>query len=348
MKKVYLIILAVLAIALASCGSDEEFTVHGQLKNPGTDGVILTYYGSRGLTNASVKLQQDGRFLLGGVAPKPSLATLTTADGTLLATLIVKNGDELSVEGDADQPLFITVNGNDDSHQIAQWTKNHAKEIARGDAEAINSEIKNLIIRHPDKRWAAALLATRFVGMGHEALADSLIGLMRPEARTPEILQGFNAVVTAFNPGTAEQKVQAFSLYSRCDSIVTFRPASQRVSLLCFLDADTKARDSIAAQLKNISGQYGSGRRVSLLEISVAADSASWRQSLGTGNPRWEQMWAQGGTASPAIRKLYIPRLPYFVVADSTGTQIYRGSSIKQARSALENNLLDNEPLNDQ
>lgn len=53
----------------------------------------------------------------------------------------------------------------------------------------------------------------------------------------------------------------------------------------------------------------------------------------------WLQTWAPGSVASTNIGKLSIPRLPYFIVADSTGAQIYRGPSISTAENTISGKL---------
>ena len=38
---------------------------------------------------------------------------------------------------------------------------------------------------------------------------------------------------------------------------------------------------------------------------------------------------------TPAVRELAIPRLPYYIVADSTGRQLYRGQSASRAEAEV-------------
>ena len=46
-----------------------------------------------------------------------------------------------------------------------------------------------------------------------------------------------------------------------------------------------------------------------------------------------------GSVAAPAFDLMGIQRLPYFLVVDSTGTQLYRGPSITQAEKTLKSKL---------
>ena len=56
---------------------------------------------------------------------------------------------------------------------------------------------------------------------------------------------------------------------------------------------------------------------------------------------RWDtatlqQAWAPGGIFARDVDRLAIPSLPYYIIADTAGRQIYRGSSLAAAIDSLD------------
>ena len=80
-------------------------------------------------------------------------------------------------------------------------------------------------------------------------------------------------------------------------------------------------------------------------DISCDTDTSTWKQSL--------RQLADSGKTSADIRRFWTPsaynlevfenmpvrRVPWFVVADSTGRVLYRGSSVAEARNQQNNTL---------
>ncbi|MDE6121334.1 MAG: hypothetical protein K2F63_06050, partial [Muribaculaceae bacterium] len=60
-------------------------------------------------------------------------------------------------------------------------------------------------------------------------------------------------------------------------------------------------------------------------------DTADWRKSVLPDSASWRQGWAAGTVSAIGVDRLAIPSLPFFVVCDSTGRQIYRGSDMTRA-----------------
>lgn len=71
----------------------------------------------------------------------------------------------------------------------------------------------------------------------------------------------------------------------------------------------------------------------------MARDSARWKQATARDSATWVQAWAPGSAASVDFQRLAIPALPYFVVADSSGTQVWRGGSVKLMKKNIEQRL---------
>jgi hypothetical protein len=93
-------------------------------------------------------------------------------------------------------------------------------------------------------------------------------------------------------------------------------------------------RDSILEQLRHIALHRSAGR-FDMVDFSVDSDTLVWKRSIVTDSATWTQGWVAGSISGQALAKLGIPTVPYFIVVDSAGRQVWRGQSISEARSYI-------------
>lgn len=330
-----LLIATLLIPLLWACDSEQKFTIEGEVKGAGARTLTLTYLADGGLKRISVPAV-DGVFAISAASTVPSLATLAMSDGTPIGTLVVENGMEITLTADISDPTKIEIEGSDPSKKIAEWIADNAEAIKKSDSETINRSIARFIADNTSDIASTALLVSQFHTEGYEPLADSLFTIIDTSARPTAMVQNFNAVLASQMSTSAFADISAMTLYEYRDSLINYNPRSYTASMLCFLPENKTARDTIIPTLRQITDRL-TDRPFTVIEISTAADSAGWKSSVaGDSSVNWFRTWAPGTVASPIIRRLAIPRSPYFIVADGQGTQIYRGSSVK----AAERNLL--------
>ena len=65
-------------------------------------------------------------------------------------------------------------------------------------------------------------------------------------------------------------------------------------------------------------------------------DTIKWRRQARRDSVKnWQRYWAIGGEANISLMPLELPRTPYFIVSDSTGTQCYRGDNYSKAEKKI-------------
>ncbi|MCM1292488.1 MAG: DUF4369 domain-containing protein [Bacteroides sp.] len=338
MRDLLISILVVLGAMLTACSDADSFVVRGTVKDAGTRSVTLSYYSAGGLKSTTVTMV-NGTFSIVGQAESPTLAFLTIAPENLrIATLVVKNGDEITVDADPANPLISKVEGNNESKEIAKWLKDNLAAVSAGRSAEINEAIARYVGENPAKLSSTALMSAYFHHLGFEAKSDSLYSLLDQKVRTPDMTQGFNTVVSGYLAAVKSEPLPLLSLYERRDSIVRINPMRHSATLICFLSEDRRGRDSVVKVIRELTGRFNDDQLMAV-EISTAPDSASWRESLGRDTASWAQTWVVGSVASTPVRRLGISRVPFFIVADSAGKQIYRGPSIKAAEKIVETQL---------
>lgn len=323
---------------LTACSDAEQFTIEGSISGANAQSVTLTYFADGGLKNATVTAV-NGTFHFTGQSATPTLALLTVApDNVRIATLVVKNGDNMTVEADLADPFSTAVSGNSESEATAKWIKDNSQLLKKRSAGAINKAIADYVTTNPKSLASTAILTGFFLSDGFESKADSLYSILDQSVRPIEMTQAFNSVISTYLARQNQEKISFLTLYERCDSMVHINPLRHSATLICILDENRQARDSVAPVLRQLTSRYKRDRLMAL-ELSTAPDSSQWRASIGRDSVQWPQTWVQGSVSAAPIRKLNIARVPYYIVADSTGRAIYRGTSITQARKTVENKL---------
>lgn len=328
---------------LTACSEAEQFFIEGRISGANAQTVTLTYFAGGGLKTVTTSAT-GGSFHFTGRSATPTLALLTVApENVRIATLVAKNGNALFVEADLNDPFATTVKGNSDSETVAKWIKEHSAVLKKRNADEINKAIADYVTKNTGSLASTALLTGFFLHEGFESKADSLYSLLDLSVRTTEMTQAFNSVISTYLSRQAQEKIPFLTLYERCDSLIHINPLRHSATLMCILDENKQARDSVVPVLRQLTSRYDS--RLIAFELSTAPDSAQWRASLGRDSVAWPQTWVQGSVSASPLRNLNIPRIPYYIVADSIGRTIYRGSSISLARKTIEEKLGETKTL---
>lgn len=329
----------IVTLLLVSCSKDDFFKIEGETGDGSSHIIELTYLEGGAFKRVTCQADESGKWTLEGSSSTPTLASLSVSGGAELATLVVANGDriKITIPGDGESGE-IKVKGNKTSELLAKFDSETQRAIIEGKGTDINRRVAEFIKNNPKEMASSALLVSRFDSRGNEILADSLMGLIAPSARPTGVMQNFAATIANQLSTESSSDLTAMTLYDRRDTTIRYNPARQSYTLFAFVDTQRKMRDSIIPLLRNLKETWPD-KRLAAIEVSLARDSAIWKQSTSGDSATWIQVWAPGTVASLNFRKLAIRRVPYFIVADSTGRQLYRGSSIEEASAELEEGL---------
>ena len=118
--------------------------------------------------------------------------------------------------------------------------------------------------------------------------------------------------------------------FLNADTARTFRPSDNKASLLAFtLEEDEGYQtlsDLLERHAKNNRKAFIADLRTDPSRVSYeGADTCA--RVIGR---------LPGGIAAPGIERLGIPRLPFFIVTDKDGNQLYRGTDIGKAFNKLD------------
>lgn len=337
----HFIFIAIVSVLFSSCGDNDDFRVLGTIENLGTQNLRVAYANETSVVTLTTTAI-DGKFSFTGKAPRETMLELFTTDRAPLGVMVVKNGQSLDVKIDRAHPYDVTITGNKASEEISAFMRDNSTTLADGTAEQINAAVARYVTAHPRSIASTVLLLREFDIYGHEAEADSLFRLIDSKARPDYLTAGITALIENRLKYTLDQPVENMNLYTEGDSVMAFNPSRNRASLLTFTQMSMQRTDSLTSVLRRLSTDYKK-KRLQIIDISLQKDTAEWHNAIRNDSARWIHAWVPGGLANRALSQLRLPRIPYYIVTDSTGHQIYRGESINKA-AAVASTAADSEP----
>ena len=332
-RTIRILFTVIAALQLWACGDDDTFRVEGVVDGLGTRGLLLVYEAGGGVTTVPVQAI-DGKFSVEGISKDYTLAHLTTADGKMIARMLVRNGQTLKCVFDVDNPYNVQIKGNTPSEEWAKFLRENHEALRSDDHGEGNNAILRYVDAHKDAIQSAALMLTAFYAVDRQSVADSIFALIAPSARPDALVAGYRRMVSRLNSAALEGKVKSFNLYGAHGEMENYYPGRTSYSLLYCSGGRGERRDTVDRVMRVLIDSLPK-RRIKVLEVSMAPDTTTWMHNWRSDTTAWAQVWVPGGTANPQFVDLDIPRLPYWILCDSLGQQVYRGTSPSVARDSL-------------
>ena len=318
---------AVAALMLAvSCGSKDSFTIEGQIEGY-ADGPVEVAYLS---TNGQFQVEQlttdgGGRFTMTGFADNLTGVEIFRPGEGRVALVLAANGDKITLKQNPATGA-VEAKGNEPSRLLAEWFTANVAPLRSHRGEVINGSIAEFIGNNPASPASVALLLMIADLRANPLGADSLRNLIDRDAFTPllvahgDLLQQQVSATAATVPDFIVVKVPG-------DTTLAWTCHDSRVTLFAFADnTNYSGRDSLA-RVARMS-------RVKVLEMFMVGDSATWARTIAADTVRWSRVWLPGMAGNRTMENFLPPQVPFYVVVDSLGTQIYRGRDIAAAVKA--------------
>jgi hypothetical protein len=329
MKKIPVIIFFFAAVLMAACSSDEQFRVSGTVEGNPTMNMRAGYYAD-GVYKTVITAVREGKFEFTGIAPQPTVLELMDYDYHPLVRLYVKNGDTYDVRMNVQDIYDVDISGNSECSRWSAFLRNNAEKL-RKDA---NNTIAAYIDAHRDDIVSTLLLMTSFDASEAAEEADSLMSLIAPEARPSSVTEAYMYVLDRLVSEAAMSPVLPMKYIDSKDSLQSFNPSRQGMTLISVSRQSDYRRDSIVPALRRLSKEHNS-KKLAIIDFSLDNDTAAWKRAARADSATWKQGWAAGGLASMPLKALGLPSVPYAVVCDSAGVQLLRTRSVGQAEAFI-------------
>lgn len=335
MQKIASIIAAMLlGMWICSCGGPTSFKIKGELTDGATTNLYVKYYGANAV-RSGVTAAREGKFEAEFSSPEPTIVEILDNEYNVLARMFLQNGDEVNVTIDRSNPLNSHVTGNEISERWSVLINERSSLLSSGDNDSINQMIEEYITSDPADPVGALMFSAFYDASFDPVHAMEVMERIDIQARPSGVLDPYALIVSGFSDSTAYGKVQPIKYRTaKSDSVLVFKPSDKEISLIAISNENSKRSDDIVPELKKIYSDFPS-KKLQVIDFVLYADTGAFKRVTYRDSAKWIQAWLPGGILGKGLENLAIPDMPYFIVTDSAGTQLYRGTSATLAADKI-------------
>ncbi|MBP5497969.1 MAG: DUF4369 domain-containing protein [Muribaculaceae bacterium] len=331
-KTLHISLLLLLLTIASSCG--RSFKISGQMKNLGTQNVRLVYATEQGVVDKWI-VAQDDKFQATGSVDALTVIAIYNSEQSLIARLAVKNGDNISIGGDALEPYTIQVNGSDLNGRWYDFIRKNQSVYNAYNTTMLSTLIETYVSKNPDDVVSTLLVMTDYGYINDREKTEKLLSSINPDARPASIIQPYEALLKMRT--TPQNRTRTMYLMDTNGDIVALNTNEAPYSIYYFWNSDQRFRADIIKQLRQCKSSLKN--KVQIADINLDGDSTGWRPKVRADSSTWKHYWSPGGPLASTVLHLAIERTPLFIVSDSIGRQHYRGISVQEACEVAENKL---------
>lgn len=327
MKRLFpLIPLLALLAMLPGCVKNQVkivFRLEGDTNTP----CRVTYYASNrkgGMMRETVAEITAGKGEIVLPQVRPAIIYLFSPSSTRPEALIYgARGEEFTVTGPGNDVALWHISGNSTTEALSEWRLENADLLKRRDAKGINRAVADYVKKHPDSKAAAIILYVYFERRGNEKEFENLEAVIDEDVRDDGELTGALSMADLFTGLPVKPTVPSRIIMTGVEGYAdTLNLKDGRDHLLMFLKANDTSAALSADTLKALAARKGKG---SVAELYLDSDSLGWRRHLRDTVPGMHRMWMPMGLADSVAISMGVRRLPYYIVVDSKGKEVYSG-----------------------
>lgn len=326
-------------LMLAGCAKNEVKLSFSLPQDANTPCRILYYASAKnvGMVRETVAEITAGKGEIVLPTHYPTLICLFSPSQKLPAAYIyAERGDKFEITGSNESVMEWNIKGNKPTEELSEWRLKHL-DLLRGfpsDEEKLRKAVAEFVERHPGSAAAVVILLAYFPRRGNErefyALRDKIDKKVLRDDRLMEALSSGDLFTQL--PDTYSLPAQLV-LHGDSGYADTLRFRKGEGALLIFRSSSSSdlPADSLKALLKRVKGRK-------TVEIFMESDSLNWRRYLRRDSIEGaSRLWMPLGLADTMAIRMGVKRLPYFIVVDPDGKDIYRGDDWKEAVKKFEN-----------
>lgn len=323
-----------LLLLLVSCGKN-EFFLEFNLADDITDNYNVTYYASTpsgGVTVQAVASVMNGKCELQCFTKSPTLVYITPKRSNFPLIIYAEKGNKINITGENPNPLTWNVDGDNINVELSEWRHQNFEILSREDIPAINSSIAEYVSANSDNATAYLLLLSYYDRSSDENGYADLISRMRRVENRDKYLK---LVAKADQMELAVMKpARLISFVGRTTSegADTIYMGGNNPGIFLFWQNDMKKRNEMIDSIKALTKEFPDSTARAFADLNLDADSVIWRNSIRRDSLKTvSRLWVPAGLADESLMKLKVGKIPFYIVFDREGRQVYRGENIGDA-----------------
>ena len=313
-------------LIMAACGHSDSFRIKGTLADGASINLRFLYYTNNAVRSA-LTASTDGKFELEGHSPAPTAVDVYDNEYRLLGRFIAENGDDITITIDRKNPYNNKVKGNPLSDELTSFYNSYADTLSSADIATRNRAVAAYASAYPDSPVALMLLATEFDASDRNdaILCDSLLRSLSSAAHVIDLAVPFASITAHIADTAARQPIHALTYKAKNNRTQTVSTSRSAYSAIAIRDSH-HGRDSVLEAIRKLA-KHRKKEKFALLDLNVDSDTLVWTRTTKNDSADWQQGWAAGAVSGLTLGHLGIPAVPYFILVDSTGRQLFRGTS---------------------
>lgn len=340
LKSILLWACVLIAVIFCGCTKNEvriTFELPAEVNSP----CRIVYYASDrrgGMMRETVAEITSGKGEIVLPQRNPSLIYLFSASSKFPDVVIyARRGEELKVSGNSGNAMEWEAEGNATTRSLTEWRLSNLDALKSRNTDKINAAVKDFIEKNADSEAAAIILYVYFTRRGHEREFAALEGRIAPGVLDePELMGALSQgdrltglpVESRYPPQIILHGEDGFA-----DTLKTGAqgsPSGREGNLLMMFK---KGDDySPGAGVDSIVKLAEENRKGLIAELYAETDSMGWQRHLRHDTlPGVRRMWLPMGLADSLAINMGVRRLPYYIVLDPKGRELYRGDSFSDA-----------------
>lgn len=342
-KELTFLAFSLMMLMLGGCVKN-EFKIDFEFPEDHIGNYMVSYYAwdkKKGMWMEQTASVQEGVASLGCVTRNPTIVFVSDASNpSNTMTLYAERGDKIKIKGKEKDMWTWSVSGNKLSERWSRWRNETV--AGKNDSKKLEKSIEDYVKKNPSDDLSALLLLTEWNMRentdGFLKLWNSIDGNARRQelidiSASPHLL-GIQFTIKA--DGTIAQskdsRLESVAFRSRDNGVDTLRFKKGQASLLYFFTENNTNRREARDSLKVLTKEYKDSTRRIIADISVDTDSLSWVAAIRSDSLQGVvRGWEPHGLADEKMARLGVSRIPWLIVKDKSGKEIYAGQDLGEA-----------------
>ncbi len=345
---------------LAGCGKS-EFSIQFQFPKDHIGNYIVDYYAwdsKKGSWIESVASVQNGVADVKCAAGRPTIIYIRDVSTSNSIAIYAERGDKIVISGDKSDMNTWTVKGNKISENWSHWRNKNADVLTKSRGEFTDGKkkaISDFVKANKDDKLSTLVLLTDWNRFEDPDGFLRLWNMIDKNAKPKQLIEmagcadllGVEFEVDADGKLTRTKGKKLKQIIVRTDDngTDTLQFAKAKASLLFFYKEKGSERDEAIDSLKVLVKAYPDSAKRIICHVGLMTDSVVWRTTMRRDSIKnVVKAWVPLGLVDRDLVSLGVTRAPWYVVIKKDGSDVYSGSSLKDATSAFRKEMDSKSP----
>lgn len=263
----------------------------------------------------------------------PTIIYLFSPSQNIPGALIYgERGDKFTVSGSDGDVASWDIKGNKVTEALSEWRLNHSDLLKSANEVQLNKAVAEFVAENADSPAAAIILYYYFHRRGNEKEFNALVAKLSDSIKEDTgLMSALSTADFIGNPSDSysyprqivrhgkDGYADTLNLFDGKKTFMIFRGSKEGEGII--------PMDSVKNLIKRDSGKG------IIAEFYMESDSMAWQRYLRKDTVKsMSRLWMPLGTLDSAASLMGVRRVPYYIVTDGKGKELYRGDDWQNAR----------------